>query len=84
MIEAKAIISFLAERYGKNIIISIMRQYTPVVKGLPDELGRRLTESEYRSVLDFAGGKDITAYMQEADSADGSFVPDWNDPGFEL
>ena len=84
VIEAKMIISYLAERYGKDVIISIMGQYTPIRGDLPDGLSEKLTEREYASVVDFASGKNITAYMQEAEAADEGFIPDWSVPGFEI
>ena len=84
VLEAKAIISYLAEEYGKDIIISVMGQYTPVSCDLPDGLSRRLTPREYEAVVDFAAGKDICAYMQEKGSDDDCFIPDWNDPGFDI
>ena len=84
VIEAKMIISYLAERYGEDVIISVMGQYTPIRADLPDGLAERLSEAEYESVIDFAAGKKINAYMQETGSADAGFIPDWNDPGFEI
>ncbi len=82
VIEAKMIISYLAAAYGKDIIISVLGQYTPVTDRLPDGLSRKLTADEYASVVDFAAGKDITAYMQEEGADDAGFVPDWSVTGF--
>lgn len=84
--EAEKVLRYLHDRYGDQIYLSIMNQYTPM-KGidLPDrELKRKLTTYEYQKVIDYALSIDITkAYMQVGKTADESFVPPFNLEGVE-
>ena len=78
VIEAKQIIKHIYERYGNRVYISIMSQYTPVAKSDYPELMRKLTEREYKSVVDYASRLGITqAFCQQISSADKKFIPDF-------
>lgn len=61
----------------KNILLSIMSQYTPPEKPLPfEELNRRVTKEEYDSVLDYLyllGLENV--YVQELSSASAEYTP---------
>lgn len=75
--DSKKILRYLYETYGDNIYISIMNQYTPLphVAQIP-ELNRRLTESEYDNIVNFALGIGIeNAFIQEGETAEESFIP---------
>ncbi|MBP3360501.1 MAG: radical SAM protein [Clostridia bacterium] len=77
--DSKAVIEYLFGRYGNEVVYSIMSQYTPVIKNSPyPELLRKLTAEEYDDVIDFAIGTGIeNAYIQDGDSAEESFIPDF-------
>ena len=66
-----------------EILISLMSQYTPPASPLPIEsLNRRLREDEYRRCVDYlylCGVED--GFVQELDSADADFVPDFDCSG---
>lgn len=73
------IIEFLANVLGDNYL-SIMSQYTPYgnLDGLP-ELKRKITEREYRSVVDKAMASGISnLFLQDASSCDTAFIPSWD------
>lgn len=73
--EAKLILKYLYNRYGDDIYISIMSQYTPT-EGLPSPLDRRVTASEYSELCDYACDLGIkNAFVQERESADSLFTP---------
>ena len=75
--DSKKVLGYLHCRYGDDVILSIMNQYTPV-KGLslPQSLSLKLSEEEYGEVLDFAEDIGISdAYIQEDETADESFIP---------
>lgn len=78
--DSKAVIKYLHDTYGDNIYISIMNQYTP--PGDMDdysEISRRVTRREYQRVIDYAIALDIgNAYVQEGDTAEESFIPDFD------
>ncbi|MBQ8289942.1 MAG: radical SAM protein [Clostridia bacterium] len=73
--EAKLILKYLHTRYGDNIFISIMSQYTPI-SGLTPPLDRRVSVSEYAELCDYASTIGIkNAFVQDRESADSSFTP---------
>ncbi|MBO5371375.1 MAG: radical SAM protein [Lachnospiraceae bacterium] len=75
--DSKDIIRYLLENYGTDIYISILNQYTPVKKFIDyPELNRKITESEYEEVIDFAIAMGIeNGFVQEGNTADESFIP---------
>jgi len=75
-LDAMKVIHYLYRTYGDDVILSIMGQYTPPA-GMPyPELRRRLTQSEYDEVVEFAADIGVTrAYIQELGSASESFIP---------
>lgn len=77
--DSKAIIRHLLEKYGTDIYISIMNQYTPM-EGMVDypELQRRITKREYSKVVDFAIELGLEqGFIQEGETAMESFIPDF-------
>ena len=78
--ESKRILRFLHERYGNDIYISIMSQYTPMPHILKDdrfpELKVKVDRDEYDRLVDFAVKIGIeNAFIQEGDVASESFIP---------
>ncbi|MBO5347683.1 MAG: radical SAM protein [Lachnospiraceae bacterium] len=81
--DSKAVIRYLYETYHDNIFISIMNQYTPLpqVASYP-ELNRKITVEEYDEVVDFAIDLGVeNGFIQEGDTADESFIPDFDFTG---
>ena len=80
LIQAKLIIKYLHERYGDKILLSLMNQYTPNdnLKDYP-EIDRRVSESEYRSLVKYAENMGVTAgYVQDKTAADSAFIPEFD------
>ncbi|MCR5728103.1 MAG: radical SAM protein [Lachnospiraceae bacterium] len=78
--ESKRILRFLHERYGNDIYISIMSQYTPMPHILNSdrfpELRVKVDREEYDRLVDFALKIGIeNAFIQEEDVATESFIP---------
>lgn len=68
-------LDMLAERFGKDITVSLMSQFTPVTGRT---ITRKLKPIEYKAVVAHAeklGIADI--YVQTADSASEEFIPKW-------
>ena len=61
-----------------EVLVSLMRQYTPTaaVRDLPP-LNRRVTDEEYDAVLSWMYLNDLEGFVQEEDSADSAFIPDF-------
>ena len=77
--DAKKIIRYLYETYGDHIYISIMNQYTPMKKFEFNNLNRKLSDSEYDEIIDYACDLGITkAFIQEGETASTSFIPKFN------
>ena len=78
--DAKNIIKYLYETYGNDIYISIMNQYTPMVKTLMyPNLNWTVTESEYIEVVNYACDLGVTnAFIQEDGAASESFIPNFD------
>lgn len=78
--DSKKIIKYLYEKYGNNIYISIMNQFTPVNKTKYENLNRKLTTSEYDEVVNYAYDLGIrNAFIQEGETCLESFIPKFTD-----
>ncbi|MCM1122357.1 MAG: radical SAM protein [Eubacterium sp.] len=85
---AKDVIRYVYETYGDSVYISLMNQYTPF---LPldqqtdyPELCRKVTKREYDAVVDYAIELGVkNAFIQEGDTAQESFVPEFDGEGLE-
>ena len=82
---AKDAVEYLFSRYGDNIFISIMSQYTPCtdLSAYP-EINRKLTQQEYDDVVDYAVEIGVeNGFLQEGESASESFIPPFDLEGVE-
>lgn len=81
--DSKSVIKYLPETYGEDIYISILNQYTPVKGDLPyPELNRRIRDSEYEEIIDFAIDLAISnGFVQEGETASESFIPKFDYEG---
>lgn len=75
--EAKKIIEYLYNKYGDDIYISIMSQYTPCTDlAKYPEINRKLTQQEYDGVVDYAVELGLeNGFLQEGEAASESFIP---------
>lgn len=82
--DSMEVIKYLYDTYGDGIYMSIMNQYTPPagLEGYP-EISRRVTRREYSKVVDYAIGLGVeNAFVQEGNTAEESFIPDFEDEQF--
>ncbi len=77
--DSKKIIKYLYETYKDNIYISIMNQYTPIIKIKEyKELNKTVDEKEYDELINYACDLGITkAYIQEGETCKESFIPNF-------
>ena len=59
-----------------EVLVSLMRQYTPVGSQQPP-MDRRITDEEYDAVLSWMFLNDLEGFTQEAEAADKGFIPDF-------
>ena len=71
------VLDWLGETFRPGeILVSLMRQYTPM-PGMPTPLDRRISDEEYDAVLSWMYLNDLEGFVQEADAADRAFIPDF-------
>ncbi len=80
---AKAVIDYVYGTYGDRVYISLMNQYTPFPRLAEnpayDGICRKLTKREYETVVDYLLSIGVeNAFIQEGDTADESFIPDFD------
>lgn len=73
------VIKRVGERFGKNVLFSLMSQYTPFhrakeIKGLD----RHITTFEYNKALDAVLAAGLEGYMQQRSSAKEEYTPDFD------
>lgn len=74
--DSKKIIKYLYDRYGNNIILSIMNQYTNVKKLKYEELNDKVLKEDYDSIIDYACDLGVVnCFVQEEESQSDSFIP---------
>ena len=61
-----------------EILVSLMRQYTPMeaTKNMPP-FDRKITDEEYDAVLSWMYLNDLEGFIQEGEAADAQFIPDF-------
>ena len=71
------VLDWLGENFAPGeVLVSLMRQYTPVGKQSAP-LDRRVTDEEYDAVLSWMFLNDLQGFTQEAEAAEESFIPDF-------
>ncbi|MEG1686454.1 MAG: radical SAM protein [Angelakisella sp.] len=76
--DSLAIVRYLAGRYGKQILLSLMSQYTPQhYNGDYKELHRPVSSYEYNAVVALADELGMTGFMQQRTSAKPEYTPDF-------
>ena len=71
------VLDWLGETFAPGeILVSLMRQYTPM-PGAQPPLDRKITQEEYDAVLSWMYLNDLEGFVQEEESADNCFIPDF-------
>lgn len=68
-------LNFIAESLPAGTPVSLMRQYTPIPQCAVPGLDRRLTDREYRRVLDHFRLLNLSGFSQEKEAADKAYTP---------
>ena len=84
LFDSKHIMDYLVSRFGNDIYISLMSQYTPMPhilsdKDAPEELKRPLSKDNYEKLCDYLAELGQTnAFVQEMSSSGSLMIPDFN------
>ena len=71
------VLDWIGETFAPGeVLVSLMRQYTPV-GDLPAPLDRRVTDEEYDAVLSWMYLNELEGFTQEAEAADKGFIPEF-------
>ena len=96
MENSRACVKLLHDRYGDNILLSIMNQYTPVLASAAEagdaraqavlkkhpHLAQKVPDEDYERLLDYADSIGCDDYFwQVGPAAKESFVPAWDGTG---
>ncbi len=74
--DSMEVIKRVGERFGGDILFSLMSQYTPFHRAKDDpKLNRRITTFEYRKALDAVIEAGLEGFMQEKSSAKEEYTP---------
>ena len=80
--DSEEVIRRVGERFGEDVLFSLMSQYTPFwkAKDIP-RLNRRITTFEYRKALEAVYEAGLAGYMQERSSAKEEYTPEFDFTG---
>ncbi len=71
------VLDWIGENFAPGqVLVSLMRQYTPM-PGLQPPYDRRVTDEEYEAVLSWMYLNDLEGFTQEASGADAAFIPEF-------
>ena len=76
--ESMKLLTWVRDNLPEGTPVSLMRQYIPCNGVSVPGLDRRVTEKEYRRVLDHMLALGLPGFLQEPDSADKDFIPIFN------
>ena len=90
--DSKRVVRLVHERFGDDVLLSLMNQYTPVLADAAaagderaaaalrrsPELALRVPDEDYERLLDYADALGVEDYFwQEGGTAEESFIPDF-------
>ena len=71
------VLDWIADTFAPGeVLVSLMRQYTPM-GGLSAPFDRRVTDEEYDAVLSWMYLNDLEGFVQEAEAATKTYIPDF-------
>lgn len=73
--DTKQVLRHIAERWGGRVLVSLMRQYTPVDMAAYPELDRTIREDDYAEAVEYYSSLGLSGYLQEGEAAAESFIP---------
>lgn len=76
------VLRYLAEHFGDQILVSLMRQYTPfgMAERYP-ELDRKITDEEYDQAVTLFSNLGLSGFLQDGESISESFIPSFDGQG---
>ncbi|WP_156946228.1 radical SAM protein [Clostridium akagii] len=77
LFDSKKIVDYIYKKYGDNVYLSLMNQYTPMFNAAKyPEINKPLNKKHYESLIDYCRNLGFkNAFIQEEGTAKESFVP---------
>lgn len=73
------VLSIIKDNFGDNVLLSLMGQYVPYGNAqMHPDINRKVTKREYDKVLNTLMDLDIDGFAQQLESADKSYIPQWD------
>lgn len=73
-----SVLKKISSLWGNRVLVSLMRQYTPINPTLPDALGRTVTDEEYFAAKLAFEEFGLDGFIQDIDSVGMDKTPEWN------
>ncbi len=73
----------IAIQFGDNVLVSLMRQYTPFDMQDYPELDRMITDEEYDEACTLFQALGLSGFFQQGESVSESFIPAFDGTGLE-
>jgi len=71
----------IAAHFGDNVLVSLMRQYTPFEMDNWQELNRKITQEEYSEACETFLSLGLSGFFQESGTVGESFIPTFDGTG---
>ena len=72
------ILKYISKMWGDKVLVSLMRQYTPINQNLPHPLTREITDEEYNSACELFEVLGLEGFVQQAESVGKDKIPTWD------
>lgn len=71
----------IAQTWGDRVLVSLMRQYTPVAMQDAPELNRTITDAEYAEAVEQFTALGLSGFLQDGAAISESFIPSFRGEG---
>ncbi len=68
----------ISKHFGDSVYVSLMRQYTPVAKNLPEELCGEVNIEDYSMAVELFEELGLQGFLQERESIGTELIPKWD------
>ena len=79
--DTRQVLCKIAQRWGDQVLVSLMRQYTPFQMEAYPEINRRITDEEYAEAVELFELLGLNGFLQDAESISESFIPSFRGEG---
>lgn len=76
--DALSVLQKIANRWSDRVLVSLMRQYTPINSKLPDSLNRTVSDEEYLLAIETFEALGLEGFIQGKESVGEEKIPNWN------